>query len=77
VPVSNVGHGSYGAVEDVPMDDARRRREVNVFGAARLTQLVLPHLRGPGDDHRPQDARPGHPHADLSPRTIDFTALRW
>jgi NAD(P)-dependent dehydrogenase (short-subunit alcohol dehydrogenase family) len=43
--VNNAGYGSYGAVEDVPLDEARRQFEVNVFGLARLTQLVTPHLR--------------------------------
>jgi NAD(P)-dependent dehydrogenase (short-subunit alcohol dehydrogenase family) len=45
VLVNNAGYGSYGAVEDVPLDEARRQFEVNVFGLARLTQLVLPHMR--------------------------------
>ena len=45
VLVNNAGYGSYGALEDVPMDEARYQFEVNVFGAARLTQLVLPHMR--------------------------------
>jgi NAD(P)-dependent dehydrogenase (short-subunit alcohol dehydrogenase family) len=45
VLVNNAGYGSYGAVEDVPMEEARRQFEVNVFGLARLTQLVLPHMR--------------------------------
>ncbi|MBM7517966.1 oxidoreductase [Nocardioides nitrophenolicus] len=45
VLVNNAGYGSYGALEDVPMAEARRQFEVNVFGAARLTQLVLPHMR--------------------------------
>ncbi|MCQ6553531.1 oxidoreductase [Streptomyces sp. C10-9-1] len=45
VLVNNAGYGSYGAVEDVPLDEARRQFEVNVFGAARLTQLVLPGMR--------------------------------
>lgn len=45
VLVNNAGYGSYGAVEDVPMDEARAQFEVNVFGAVRLTQLVLPHMR--------------------------------
>ena len=45
VLVNNAGYGSYGAIEDVTMDEARRQFEVNVFGAMRLTQLVLPHLR--------------------------------
>ena len=45
VLVNNAGYGSYGALEDVPMEEARRQFEVNVFGLARLTQLVLPDLR--------------------------------
>jgi NAD(P)-dependent dehydrogenase (short-subunit alcohol dehydrogenase family) len=43
--VNNAGYGSYGAVEDVPLDEARRQFEVNLFGAARLIQLALPMLR--------------------------------
>ena len=43
--VNNAGYGSYGAVEDVPLSEARRQFEVNVFGLARLTQLVTPHMR--------------------------------
>lgn len=45
VLVNNAGYGSYGAVEDVPIDEGRRQFEVNVFGLARLTQLVTPHMR--------------------------------
>ena len=45
VLVNNAGYGSYGAIEDTSIDEARRQFEVNVFGAMRLTQLVLPHLR--------------------------------
>ena len=48
VLVNNAGYGSFGAVEDVPMDEARRQFEVNVFGLARLTQLVAPHMRAQG-----------------------------
>lgn len=43
--VNNAGYGSYGAVEDVPIEEARRQFEVNIFGLARLTQLVLPTMR--------------------------------
>lgn len=43
--VNNAGYGSYGAVEDVPISEARRQFEVNVFGLARLAQLVLPTMR--------------------------------
>jgi NAD(P)-dependent dehydrogenase (short-subunit alcohol dehydrogenase family) len=48
VLVNNAGYGSYGSIEDVPMDEARAQIEVNVFGLARLTQLVLPHMRAQG-----------------------------
>jgi NAD(P)-dependent dehydrogenase (short-subunit alcohol dehydrogenase family) len=54
VLVNNAGYGSYGAVEDVPIDEARRQFEVNVFGLARLTQLVLPTMRA-------QPRLPGRP----------------
>ncbi|WP_432714132.1 oxidoreductase [Pedobacter sp.] len=43
--VNNAGFGSYGAIEDVSMEDARYQLEVNVFGAMRLAQLVLPKMR--------------------------------
>ena len=43
--VNNAGYGSYGAVEDVPIDEARRQFEVNLFGLARMIQLVLPSMR--------------------------------
>lgn len=45
VLVNNAGYGSYGALEDVPLSEARYQFEVNTFGAARLTQLVLPKMR--------------------------------
>jgi NADP-dependent 3-hydroxy acid dehydrogenase YdfG len=45
VLVNNAGYGSYGALEDVPLDEGRRQFEVNVFGLARMTQLVIPAMR--------------------------------
>ncbi|MDN6125882.1 MAG: oxidoreductase [Lactiplantibacillus plantarum] len=45
VLINNAGYGSYGAVEDVSIDEARQQFEVNLFGMARLTQLVLPYMR--------------------------------
>jgi NAD(P)-dependent dehydrogenase (short-subunit alcohol dehydrogenase family) len=51
VLVNNAGYGSYGALEDVPIEEARRQFEVNVFGLARLTQLVLPRMRAQGDGY--------------------------
>ena len=46
VLVNNAGYGSYGAIEDIPIDEARRQFEVNLFGLGRLVQLVTPHMRG-------------------------------
>jgi short-subunit dehydrogenase len=43
--INNAGFGSFGSMEDVPISEARYQLEVNVFGLARLTQLVLPHMR--------------------------------
>jgi short-subunit dehydrogenase len=43
--INNAGFGLYGAVEDTSIDDARYQFEVNLFGLARLTQLVLPYMR--------------------------------
>jgi short-subunit dehydrogenase len=42
---NNAGYGLYGAVEDIPVEDARRQFEVNLFGLASLTQKVLPYMR--------------------------------
>lgn len=48
VLVNNAGYGYFGAIENVTMEEARRQLEVNVFGLARLTQLVLPSMREHG-----------------------------
>lgn len=45
VLINNAGYGQFGALEDVPMDEARRQMETNLIGPARLTQLCLPHMR--------------------------------
>ena len=45
VLINNAGFGYFGAIENVSMDEARRQIEVNVFGLARLCQLVIPHMR--------------------------------
>lgn len=45
VLVNNAGYGYFGAVENVTMEEARRQLDVNLFGLARLTQLVLPIMR--------------------------------
>jgi NAD(P)-dependent dehydrogenase (short-subunit alcohol dehydrogenase family) len=46
--INNAGYGAHGAIEDVPMSEARRQFDVNLFGLARLTQLVLPVMRKQG-----------------------------
>ena len=46
--INNAGYGSYGAVEDVPIEEGIRQFDVNIFGLARLTQMVLPEMRKNG-----------------------------
>ena len=48
VLINNAGFGLYGPIEEIPIDEARYQFEVNVFGLAHLTQLVLPHMRAQG-----------------------------
>jgi NAD(P)-dependent dehydrogenase (short-subunit alcohol dehydrogenase family) len=45
VLVNNAGYGSYGALEDVPMAEARAQLDVNLFGLAHVTRAVLPGMR--------------------------------
>lgn len=45
VLINNAGYGSFGALEDVPLSEARNQYDVNVFGLARITQLALPYMR--------------------------------
>ncbi|KPA99397.1 MULTISPECIES: oxidoreductase [Pseudomonas] len=51
VLVNNAGFGLYGPVEEIGIDEARYQFEVNVFGAARLTQLLLPSMRARGSGY--------------------------
>ena len=48
VLVNNAGYAQYGPVEDISIDAARRQFDVNIFGLAYLTQLVIPHMRAQG-----------------------------
>ncbi len=48
VLVNNAGFSRSGAIETVPVADARRQFETNVFGPSRLAQLVLPAMRAQG-----------------------------
>lgn len=45
---NNAGFGLYGSIEEVEIADARQQFEVNLFGLARLTQLVIPTMREQG-----------------------------
>jgi NAD(P)-dependent dehydrogenase (short-subunit alcohol dehydrogenase family) len=46
--VNNAGYSLSGALETVPLDEARRQLETNVLGLVRLSQLVLPGMRAQG-----------------------------
>ena len=48
VLVNNAGYGYFGPIETVPMEEARRQLEVNVFGLAALTKRVIPAMRERG-----------------------------
>jgi len=45
VLINNAGYGSYGAIEDISMEEAKRQFDVNIFGLAELTKLILPFMR--------------------------------
>lgn len=42
---NNAGYGLYGPVEEVPLAEARKQMEVNLFGLAAVTQKVIPFMR--------------------------------
>lgn len=46
--VNNAGYSQSGTIEETPIESVRRQFETNVFGLARLTQLVLPGMRRAG-----------------------------
>jgi short-subunit dehydrogenase len=48
VLVNNAGESQSGPLEELPMDAVERLFRVNVFGAVRLTQLLLPGMRARG-----------------------------
>ncbi|MFW6074380.1 MAG: SDR family NAD(P)-dependent oxidoreductase, partial [Chloroflexota bacterium] len=45
VLINNAGYSQTGAIESVPMAQARRQFETNFFGAVELIQQVLPGMR--------------------------------
>ena len=48
VLVNCAGYGSFGAIENVSEEEARRQLEVNVFGLAALCRAVIPGMRERG-----------------------------
>ncbi|MGK5531119.1 SDR family oxidoreductase [Streptomyces sp. URMC 129] len=48
VLVNNAGESQSGPIEELPMDALLRLFQINVFGAVRLTQLLLPGMRERG-----------------------------
>lgn len=51
--INNAGVGALGAAEEFPLKHARAVFETNLWGPARLTQLLLPLLRAGGAPARP------------------------
>jgi len=49
--VNNAGYGLVGAIEEVSLDEMRGLFEINVFGAIRMIQAVLPAMRARGAGH--------------------------
>lgn len=43
--VNNAGYGEYGVLEEVTTEAAKKQFDVNLFGLANITQLVLPTMR--------------------------------
>ncbi|MET7653666.1 SDR family NAD(P)-dependent oxidoreductase [Streptomyces sp. NPDC005486] len=48
VLVNNAGVGANGAAEEISVAQAQYLFDVNVFGLMRMTNAVLPHMRGQG-----------------------------
>jgi NAD(P)-dependent dehydrogenase (short-subunit alcohol dehydrogenase family) len=51
VLVNNAGIGYFAAVEESEEAEVRRMFEINVFGLAKMTQEVLPHMRKQRSGH--------------------------
>jgi NAD(P)-dependent dehydrogenase (short-subunit alcohol dehydrogenase family) len=45
VVVNNAGYGLIGSLEDIPMEEIKTHFEINLFGALRIIQAVLPVMR--------------------------------
>ena len=51
VLVNNAGYGSLGSVEEVTEEEMKHQFDVNVFGAVRVTQAILPIMRKQRSGH--------------------------
>lgn len=49
--LNNAGYGLVGAIEEVSIDEAKALFEINVFGAVRMIQAVLPAMRARRKGH--------------------------
>lgn len=45
VLVNGAGYGQFGPIETVTMEEARKQLDVNLFGLAEMTRLVIPYMR--------------------------------
>ena len=48
VLIKDAGFGIFGPVEETPLAEARAQLETNFFGAVRMIQALLPHMRKNG-----------------------------
>lgn len=48
VLINNAGYGEYGPLEEVPLENAKRQFDVNLFAVDQITQYVLPVMRRQG-----------------------------
>ena len=51
VLINNAGIGYFGAIEESEEAEVRKMFEINVFGLAKMTQEVLPHMRKQRSGH--------------------------
>lgn len=48
VLINNAGYGEFGPLEEIPIENAQKQFDVNLFGVDRITKLVLPVMRRQG-----------------------------
>ena len=45
VLINNAGYGSYGPIENVSIEEAKKQFDVNVYGVIKITKLIIPYMR--------------------------------